>query len=114
MGGTSFAMRVGFWFFFLMIRRPPRSTLFPYTTLFRSGPERRRNRAQGPADDAELARGYLRRPGEEPRVNLRGVWAIYAFEMHRTRRTLMQSTAAPVISTALYFVVFGAAIRTRT
>jgi ABC-2 type transport system permease protein len=46
-------------------------------------------------------------------VNLRGVWAIYAFEMHRTRRTLMQSIAAPVISTALYFVVFGAAIGTR-
>jgi ABC-2 type transport system permease protein len=41
-------------------------------------------------------------------VNPRGVWAIYAFEMHRTRRTLMQSIAAPVISTALYFVVFGA------
>src|SRR5215204_6609301 len=31
-------------FFFLMIRRPPRSTLFPYTTLFRSGPRRRRLR----------------------------------------------------------------------
>ena len=46
-------------------------------------------------------------------MNLRGVWAIYAFEMHRTRRTLMQSIAAPVISTALYFVVFGAAIGTR-
>src|SRR2546423_13651073 len=30
-----------FVFFFLMIRRPPRSTLFPYTTLFRSGPRRR-------------------------------------------------------------------------
>src|SRR5471030_3477863 len=29
------------YFFFLMIRRPPRSTLFPYTTLFRSGPARR-------------------------------------------------------------------------
>src|SRR2546427_4030199 len=29
-----------FYFFFLMIRRPPRSTLFPYTTLFRSGPAR--------------------------------------------------------------------------
>src|SRR3712207_8273592 len=29
--------RVVVWFFFLMIRRPPRSTLFPYTTLFRSG-----------------------------------------------------------------------------
>ena len=40
-------------------------------------------------------------------MNLRGVWAIYAFEMDRTRRTLMQSIAAPVISTALYFVVFG-------
>jgi ABC-2 type transport system permease protein len=46
-------------------------------------------------------------------LNLRGVWAIYAFEMDRTRRTLMQSIAAPVISTALYFVVFGAAIGTR-
>src|SRR5215813_15241124 len=30
----------GYLFFFLMIRRPPRSTLFPYTTLFRSGPSR--------------------------------------------------------------------------
>jgi ABC-2 type transport system permease protein len=46
-------------------------------------------------------------------VNLRAVWAIYAFEMDRTRRTVMQSIAAPVISTALYFVVFGAAIGTR-
>ena len=46
-------------------------------------------------------------------MNPRGVWAIYAFEMNRTRRTLMQSIAAPVISTALYFVVFGAAIGTR-
>ena len=46
-------------------------------------------------------------------MNPRGIWAIYAFEMDRTRRTLMQSIAAPVISTALYFVVFGAAIGTR-
>jgi len=46
-------------------------------------------------------------------MNLRAVWAIYNFEMDRTRRTLMQSIAAPVISTALYFVVFGAAIGTR-
>src|SRR6266508_5724947 len=42
-------------FFFLMIRRPPRSTLFPYTTLFRSVPRSRRSRAPpapagGPAD----------------------------------------------------------------
>src|SRR5215471_20893183 len=41
-------------FFFLMIRRPPRSTLFPYTTLFRS-PARRRERADDPRD--------RRRPG---------------------------------------------------
>ena len=46
-------------------------------------------------------------------MNPRGVWAIYAFEMDRTRRKLMHSIAAPVISTALYFVVFGAAIGTR-
>src|SRR3712207_7404249 len=32
-------MVTDYFFFFLMIRRPPRSTLFPYTTLFRSGPE---------------------------------------------------------------------------
>src|SRR6185312_15518952 len=77
------------------------------------GPERRGARAQGLANHAELARGHLCRPGEEGSVNPRGVWAIYAFEMDRTRRTLMQSIAAPVISTALYFVVFGAAIGTR-
>src|SRR5215216_7179562 len=35
---------VVFLFFFLMIRRPPRSTLFPYTTLFRSGDDRRKTR----------------------------------------------------------------------
>jgi ABC-2 type transport system permease protein len=46
-------------------------------------------------------------------MNLRGMYAIYAFEMARTGRTLLQSIVAPVISTALYFVVFGAAIGTR-
>jgi len=39
-----------------------------------------------------------------------GVWAIYRFEMARALRTLWQSVAAPVISTSLYFVVFGTAI----
>jgi ABC-2 type transport system permease protein len=43
-------------------------------------------------------------------MNLYSIRAIYLFEMARTGRTLMQSIAAPVISTALYFVVFGAAI----
>jgi ABC-2 type transport system permease protein len=39
--------------------------------------------------------------------------AIYRFEMSRTRRTLLQSIVSPVISTSLYFVVFGAAIGSR-
>jgi ABC-2 type transport system permease protein len=43
-------------------------------------------------------------------MNLYAIRAIYKFEMARTRRTLMQSIVSPVISTALYFVVFGAAI----
>ncbi len=46
-------------------------------------------------------------------MNLRGVTAIYRFEMARTARTLLQSIVSPVISTSLYFVVFGAAIGSR-
>jgi ABC-2 type transport system permease protein len=45
--------------------------------------------------------------------NHRGVWAIYHFEMARFRRTLLQSVVTPVISTSLYFVVFGSAIGSR-
>ena len=43
-------------------------------------------------------------------LNIHGIRAIYNFELARTRRTLMQSIIAPVISTALYFIVFGSAI----
>ena len=46
-------------------------------------------------------------------MNLRAIQAIYLFEMARTWRTPMQSVLAPVISTSLYFVVFGAAIGSR-
>ncbi|MBL8790668.1 MAG: ABC transporter permease [Rhizobiales bacterium] len=46
-------------------------------------------------------------------MNLRGVWAIYNYEMARFFRTLGQSLISPVISTVLYFVVFGAAIGSR-
>lgn len=46
-------------------------------------------------------------------MNIHGVRAIYHFEMARTFRTLMQSILSPVISTSLYFVVFGAAIGSR-
>ena len=45
--------------------------------------------------------------------NRHGITAIYRFEMARFRRTLWQSLAAPVITTSLYFVVFGAAIGSR-
>ena len=46
-------------------------------------------------------------------MNWRAVLTIYTFEMARTGRTLMQSILSPVISTCLYFVVFGAAIGSR-
>lgn len=46
-------------------------------------------------------------------MNFHGVKAIYHFEMARWWRTLAQSIAAPVISTSLYFIVFGAAIGSR-
>ena len=46
-------------------------------------------------------------------LNIHAIRAIYTFEMARFRRTLQQSLTAPVISTALYFVVFGAAIGDR-
>jgi ABC-2 type transport system permease protein len=46
-------------------------------------------------------------------MNLHAVRAIYRFEMARTGRTLLQSIVSPVISTSLYFVVFGAAIGSR-
>jgi ABC-2 type transport system permease protein len=46
-------------------------------------------------------------------VNVSAISAIYRFEMARTFRTLMQSIASPVLSTSLYFVVFGAAIGSR-
>ena len=46
-------------------------------------------------------------------MNWYGIRAIYKFEMARTWRTLMQSIASPVLSTSLYFIVFGAAIGSR-
>ncbi len=46
-------------------------------------------------------------------MNWRGIGAIYKFEMHRFRRTLWTGLAVPVITTSLYFIVFGAAIGSR-
>lgn len=46
-------------------------------------------------------------------MNLNAVWTIYVFEMRRFFRTITQSLVSPVLSTSLYFVVFGAAIGSR-
>jgi ABC-2 type transport system permease protein len=46
-------------------------------------------------------------------INFRAIQAIYIFEMARTGRTIWQSVVSPVLSTSLYFVVFGAAIGSR-
>ena len=46
-------------------------------------------------------------------MNLRGMWAIYTFEMSRTKRTITQSIVSPVLSKVPYFVVFGGAIGSR-
>ena len=46
-------------------------------------------------------------------MNYYAIRAIYMFEMSRTWRTLMQSIASPIITTSLYFIVFGAAIGSR-
>ena len=51
--------------------------------------------------------------GTVPAFNRHGVWAIYRFEMARFLRTLLQSVVTPVITTSLYFVVFGSAIGSR-
>jgi ABC-2 type transport system permease protein len=52
-------------------------------------------------------------PAARFQFNRYGVWAIYKFEMARGVRTLVQTLVTPVISTSLYFVVFGAAIGSR-
>ena len=73
----------------------------------------RRHPVSGFAHDAKLAGGHFRRPVEAPAMNIYAVRAIYIYEMSRTARTLFQSVVSPVISTSLYFIVFGAAIGSR-
>jgi ABC-2 type transport system permease protein len=55
----------------------------------------------------------MNEPAAALRFNRYGVWAIYRFEIARALRTLVQSLVTPVITTSLYFVVFGAAIGSR-
>src|SRR5262249_54624325 len=81
-----------------------------------------RHRVQRPEHAGNLVGGDLRQPGERarrgapvsfPTFNHHGVAAIYRLEMARAMRTLLQSLLTPVITTSLYFVVFGAAIGSR-
>src|SRR2546427_463574 len=58
----SIILTVSLFFFFLMIRRPPRSTLFPYTTLFRSQAQRRPQRARTQDLPPPRRRGQARVP----------------------------------------------------
>src|SRR4029079_12990128 len=77
------------------------------------GPQCSRHPLQGPAHHAKLAGGYFRHARERRPMNVHAIRSIYRFEMARTGRTLMQSILSPVLSTSLYFVVFGAAIGSR-
>src|SRR5256885_3032866 len=72
-----------FFFFFLMIRRPPRSTLFPYTTLFRSAGFRRIEREYDTAVEADHRAGFgdLHAVGEQKPVRQRHLdWQIRSEE----------------------------------
>src|SRR5258708_24180319 len=61
-------MKMSYYFFFLMIRRPPRSTLFPYTTLFRSDDPRARGLGGRSGGDQPMAMpGESRRNADSPR-----------------------------------------------
>jgi ABC-2 type transport system permease protein len=55
----------------------------------------------------------MNRPTARFEFNRHGVWAIYKFEIARALRTLLQTLVTPVITTSLYFVVFGSAIGSR-
>src|SRR3712207_7206743 len=72
------------YFFFLMIRRPPRSTLFPYTTLFRSGRPRsiRPRSARAPRARAEEVRSAARPPLLQDRLQRLGVQHVRRSEEH--------------------------------
>src|SRR5215207_10205912 len=87
-----------FCFFFLMIRRPPRSTLFPYTTLFRSGRPARICREQQLCDGAAAARagggGLLRPDRKSTRLNSSHEWISYAvFCLKKKKKTTTHTSS---------------------
>src|SRR6266566_6159908 len=84
-----------FFFFFLMIRRPPRSTLFPYTTLFRSRPLRRQLPRPAPVRGRAHATDVRRGPrSEEPRLNSSHLVISYAVFCLKKKKTKSPSNTA--------------------
>src|SRR2546426_7742184 len=83
-------------FFFLMIRRPPRSTLFPYTTLFRSGRQRRQQgRGQRHAEDPE---GKVDQPHAVEQIR----WAARKVGRQEDRKSTRLNSSHLVISYAVF------------
>src|SRR2546429_4478818 len=115
----SFTDLIGFFFFFLMIRRPPRSTLFPYTTLFRSRagllrhqralrsvrlnqfPESSRNTASTPYGRSA---GSWRNRSEEHTSELQSRLHIVCRLLLEKKKTIQQRVTAPP------FTIFAALI----
>src|SRR6266481_10191049 len=93
-----------FWFFFLMIRLTPRSTLFPYTTLFRSRCRRRQGRAQGHGRrhaglGTALRRGRRRQPrSEEHTSELQS-------QFHLVCRLLLEKKNKLLVTVAEFFKI---------
>src|SRR5258705_2821708 len=95
-----------FYFFFLMIRRPPRSTLFPYTTLFRSaqavrrGAQARRGRCAAQRGRGKVGRcGRPRRRGDRKstRLNSSHLGISYAVFCLKKQKTYQTDCKSPVV-----------------
>src|SRR2546430_4359441 len=95
-----------FFFFFLMIRRPPRSTLFPYTTLFRSSPKNRQNGVPGRDKNACRREGRQFGPtshsshAEPPRDGRSHTW--YTGTPARDRKSTRLNSSHSQISYAVF------------
>src|SRR3982751_6963682 len=81
-------------FFFLMIRRPPRSTLFPYTTLFRSGPD---NEIWLAVPSAESARRLKARRSEEHTSELQSRSDIVCRLLLEKQKSIIPSSSCAVM-----------------
>src|SRR5260221_5277673 len=93
-----------FFFFFLMIRRPPRSTLFPYTTLFRSRSRHAQHVAK-PAriDQTRIGRGQAAKAGAtDHRACRRLAQALFTHPGHQDRKSTRLNSSHTVISYAVF------------